>query len=285
MARRNKKHPPHANHERWIVSYADFVTLLFAFFVVMFATANADRGKASTVAAAVRAALDQGQVSDVVRALSNTSGKIKGKQESSAMSQMASSNTERDLTPDKEQHAARMAQALLELLPSMELLEKELKPEIQKGTVELHMEPRGLAISFKQAAFFDSGSSGLKQSSLPTIGKVGAALLKVPNQVRLEGHTDDIPIHNDRFRSNWELSAARAIAVLEVLDSAFHVPRDRMAIGGYADVAPIASNDTDAGRARNRRVDVVILSELGASTEPTQRPIESTPQTAAGARH
>jgi chemotaxis protein MotB len=252
------------------VSYADFVTLLFAFFVVMFATANADRGKAGTVAAAVRAALDQGQVSDVVRALSNASGKVDGKQESSAMSQMASSNTERDLSPDKEQHAARMAQALLELLPSMELLEKELKPEIQKGTVELHMEPRGLAISFKQAALFDSGSSGLKQSSIPTIGKVGAALLKVPNDVRLEGHTDDIPIHNNQFNSNWDLSAARAIAVLEVLDRQFHVPRTRMAIGGYADVAPIASNDTEAGRARNRRVDVVILSELGASAEPIQ---------------
>jgi chemotaxis protein MotB len=270
MARRNKKHPPHANHERWIVSYADFVTLLFAFFVVMFATANADRGKASTVAAAVRAALDQGQVSDVVRALSNASDKIKGKQESSAMSQMASSNTERDLTPDKEEHAARMARALLELLPSMELLEKELKPEIRKGTVELHMEPRGLAISFKQAAFFASGSSGLKQSSIPTIGKVGAALLKVPNEVRLEGHTDNIPIHNNQFNSNWDLSAARAIAVLEVLDRKFHVQRARMAIGGYADVAPIASNDTEEGRARNRRVDVVILSELGASAEPAQ---------------
>jgi chemotaxis protein MotB len=270
MARRTKKHPPHANHERWIVSYADFVTLLFAFFVVMFATANADRGKAGRVAEAVRAALDQGRVSKIVRALSETPGKAKGKQESSAMSQMASSNTERDLTPDKEQHAARMAQALLELLPSMELLEKELKPEIQKGTVELHMEPRGLAISFKQAAFFDSGSAALKQSGLPTIAKVGIALLKVPNEVRLEGHTDDIPIHNDRFRSNWDLSAARAIAVLEVLDGNFHVPRSRMAVGGYADVAPIASNQSAEGRARNRRVDVVILSQLGALAEPAQ---------------
>lgn len=270
MARRNKKHPPHANHERWIVSYADFVTLLFAFFVVMFATANADRGKASTVAAAVRSALNEGQVSDVVRALSNASGKVKGKQDSSAMSQVASSNAERDLTPNKEQYAARMARALLELLPSMELLEKELKPEIQKGTVELHMEPRGLAISFKQAAFFDSGSAVMKHAGMPTIGKVGAALLKVPNAVRVEGHTDDIPIHNDRFGSNWELSAARAIVVLDALEREFHVPRSRLAIGGYADVAPVASNDTEEGRSRNRRVDVVILSELGASTEPGQ---------------
>lgn len=260
MSRRRKQDASHANHERWIVSYADFVTLLFAFFVVMFATAKADHRKASAVSAAVRAALDEGKISNVMEALS-------GKAKSPAA---AGTISDPEATDDSagDQSAERMARALLELLPSMEFLKKELKPEIQSGKVELHMEARGLAISFRQAAFFDSGSSDVKATAITTIGKVGAALMKVPNAVRLEGHTDNIPIHTDRFASNWELSAARAIAVLDVLTFRFQVPRSRLAIGGYAEVAPIASNDTEDGRSRNRRVDVVILSEFGASAQP-----------------
>ena len=228
----------------------------------MFATANADRGKASVVAAAVRAALDEGKVSNVIRALSDSSKRKEDKQETAGASDAS------DLSQRKAEQAEKAARAMLELMPSMELLEKELKPEIQKGNVELHMEARGLAISFKQAAFFDSGSDAVKNSALPAVEKVGGALLKLSNLVRLEGHTDNIPIHTSRFANNWDLSAARAIAVLEVLSSRFKVPRQRMSIGGYADVAPVTTDETEEGRARNRRVDVVILSEVGASAEP-----------------
>jgi chemotaxis protein MotB len=133
------------------------------------------------------------------------------------------------------------------------------------------MEARGLTISFKQAAFFDSGSDQIKTDSIPTIGKVGSALMKIPNQVRLEGHTDNIPISSSRFGNNWVLSSSRAIAVLEVLTGDFRVPRARLAVGGYADVVPVASNETEEGRARNRRVDVVILSQYGAAGEPDSK--------------
>jgi chemotaxis protein MotB len=153
----------------------------------------------------------------------------------------------------------------------MQLLERELKPEIQRGTVELQMEARGLTISFKQAAFFDSGSDQIKPDAVPTIGKVGSALMKISNQVRLEGHTDNIPISSSRFSNNWVLSSSRAIAVLEVLTGDFRVPRARLAVGGYADVVPVASNETEEGRARNRRVDVVILSQYGAAGEPDSK--------------
>jgi chemotaxis protein MotB len=262
---RKRKPQAHSNHERWMVSYADFVTLLFAFFVVMFATAKADSSKAGEVSAAVRAALDEGKVSNVLKAFTTGTNKDKARNASSTPSANVTG-----LMPDatNDQTTERLARAMLELLPSMELLKKELRPEIESGKVELHMEARGLAISFKQAAFFDSGSSDVKAAAIATIGKVGAALIGIPNAVRLEGHTDSIPIHTDKFASNWDLSAARAIAVLDILTSRFQVPRSRLAIGGYAEVAPVASNDTEEGRARNRRVDVVILSEFGASAEP-----------------
>lgn len=252
---RKKKHAAHVNHERWIVSYADFVTLLFAFFVVMFATANADKGKAKVVAEAVRAALGQTKHKDASSVLGPQSGNGQGSGSAARML-------------ENSQDADRLQKTMAELLPSMKLLQKELKPEIDKGNVEMHMAARGLTISFKQAAFFDSGSDVVKTTAVSTIGTVGAALLKIPNAVRLEGHTDNVPIANSRFSNNWELSSSRAIAVLQVLTAKFDVPRSRLAVGGYADVAPVASNDTEEGRARNRRVDVVILSEYGASDEP-----------------
>lgn len=243
---RRKKTTTHANHERWIVSYADFVTLLFAFFVVLFATANADRGKAGVVAAAVRAALNETKVaSSAAVGTDNHSRAVK-----------------------TAENSAQVTRTAMELLPSMQLLERELRPEIQKHTVELEMSARGLTISFKQAAFFDSGSDEIKPTAIATIGKVGDALLKIHNPVRLEGHTDNVPISSGRFSSNWVLSSSRAIAVLNILTGQFQVPRSRLSVTGYADVVPIASNDTEDGRARNRRVDVVILSEYGAAGEP-----------------
>jgi chemotaxis protein MotB len=91
---------------------------------------------------------------------------------------------------------------------------------------------------------------------------------QIPNPARLEGHTDSVPIHNSRFRSNWELSAARSIALLSLLTDEFGVSAERISIAGYADNAPIASNDTPDGRMRNRRVDIVILNETGLRGEP-----------------
>jgi chemotaxis protein MotB len=96
------------------------------------------------------------------------------------------------------------------------------------------------------------------------------AIRNLPNPIRLEGHTDSIPIRNTRFHSNWELSAARSIAILELLSARGGVERSRMSIGGYADVAPVESNETPEGRARNRRVDIVILNENGQAAEPSK---------------
>jgi chemotaxis protein MotB len=130
------------------------------------------------------------------------------------------------------------------------------------------MEPRGLVVSFKQAALFPSGEDVISQDAYQGLERVAAATAKLPNPVRLEGHTDSRPIKNSRFRSNWELSAARSIALLEILTTRFNTPRGRISIAGYADKAPLASNDTEEGRARNRRVDIVILNEQGVLAEP-----------------
>jgi chemotaxis protein MotB len=164
-----------------------------------------------------------------------------------------------------------------ELLPSLAYLQTELKKEIESGKMQINLQPRGLVVSLQQATFFPSGEDTLDPATYSSLEKVAVAMRRLPNPVRLEGHTDAIPIHTTRFRSNWELSAARAIAVLDLLTGRLEIPRERVAIAGYADTAPVAANDSEAGRARNRRVDIVILSRQQALTEPVSAVVHTTP--------
>jgi chemotaxis protein MotB len=150
------------------------------------------------------------------------------------------------------------------LLPSLQFLTRELQDEIKAGKIQVRLEPRGLVISLQQAAFFPSGGDTVEPRSLASIQKVASMLKELPNPVRLEGHTDSVPIHTPRFRNNWDLSAARSIAMLDVLTTKFEIPDERFGIAGYAATSPVSSNDTEEGRARNRRVDIVILNRLMA---------------------
>ncbi len=253
--RRIRKAAEPANHERWLVSYADFITLLFAFFVVMFATSQADKGKARQVSESVKKAF---QDNTTIGALLSSSPVDRDKRNSGSRK------------PDSVESAPVKLEdrRAVELLPSLELLSHELKDEIEAGKIQISMEARGLAISFKQAALFPSGGDDISPEALESIAIVARAVNKIPNPVRFEGHTDAVPIHTMRFRSNWDLSAARSIALLDLMTARFDVARERLSIGGYGDTAPIDSNDTEEGRAKNRRVDIVILSKTGILAEP-----------------
>jgi chemotaxis protein MotB len=162
--------------------------------------------------------------------------------------------------PGGAQRAAKEAppENIVELMPSMKALTSQLEKEIKNGAVEVNLEPRGLVVSLKQTAFFPSGTDAIDPTTYPILEKVAEALNAVSNPLRIEGHTDSVPIHTARFRSNWELSAARSISMMELMADRFHVDRQRVAIVGYADTAPQTSNDTPEGRASNRRVDIVI---------------------------
>jgi chemotaxis protein MotB len=260
MRRRNKV-PEAENHERWLISYADFITLLFAFFVVMFAASQADKGKAQQVADSVKRALEGERMSAMVAAILGGAADDKG--QGNAMMR-GPGGAERAAQPPPEQVA--------ELLPSLQVLSEELKKEIEAGRIQISLETRGLVVSFTQAALFPSGEDVISPDAHAGLASVAAAVKRIPNPVRLEGHTDSLPIRTPRFRSNWELSAARSIALLELLSGSLGVARQRLSIAGYADSAPVASNDTEEGRAHNRRVDIVILSEQGIVAEPAKAP-------------
>ena len=259
MARR-KKAPEQENHERWLVSYADFITLLFAFFVVMFATSQADKGKAQQVSDSVKRALEGEKMSSVVAAI--LGGTVTDKGQGNA--QMKGPGGARTQTEDVRN------QKPVELLPSFKYLSESLKKEIDAGQIQISMQARGLVVSFNQAALFSQGEDVISPGAYDGLEKVASALQKMPNPVRLEGHTDSTPINTSRFRSNWELSSARSIAILELLSTKYGIDRGRLSIAGYADTAPVASNETEEGRARNRRADIVILNEQGVIAEPAK---------------
>lgn len=254
--------PGHANHERWLVSYADFITLMFAFFVVMFASSQADRSKAKRVSESVTRALEDGPGAKkkfTILEIQVGPGTGPGKEKSAAGASLYQAR-DRGTT-------ATSAQAA-ELVPSLEYLSTQLKNEINTGKMHLSLEARGLVVSLRQATFFPSGEDTIDPATYSSLQKVATAICQLPNPVRLEGHTDAIPIHTARFHSNWDLSAARAIAVLNLLTARFNVPVQRLAVAGYAETIPIAANDTEEGRARNRRVDIVILNRQQLINEP-----------------
>jgi chemotaxis protein MotB len=225
-------------HDRWLISYADFITLLFAVFVVLFASAQNDKHAAKRVSEAVVAAFKSGVIGMVWRAPPGSSG-LTGKE-----------------GPARAMDAG--------LISSLNALSRNLRQEIAAGKIEVRLEPRGLVVSLRQAVFYQSGEAAISPDTFSIIDKLADIILKLPNPVRLEGHTDAVPIHNSRFASNWELSAARSIAMLELLVSRNKIERSRLSVAGFADTMPVSSNDDAQGRAHNRRVDVVILNQLVA---------------------
>ncbi|MCX6627571.1 MAG: OmpA family protein [Candidatus Solibacter sp.] len=272
-----KKAAAHVNHERWLVSYADFMTLLFAFFVVMFASTQTDKNKAKDVSDSVRQALEHGQFS---AAISVVLGRGKHEVRKAPLSKEVATEKENPSPPPPPPPQAHPP----DLAQSLDTLRKGLEMDLKTGKLQLRLDARGLIISMREKGFFASGDSAVAPESLPILAKIAAVVQALPNPVRLEGHTDARPIHTSRFRSNWELSTARGIAMLELMRDRFQIAQSRMAVAGYAENVPADTNDTEEGRAHNRRVDLVLLSGGLTSEAPAPAISAVTPAVAVAAK-
>jgi chemotaxis protein MotB len=236
-------------HDRWLISYADFITLLFALFVVLFATANADQKK-------------QTQVSDAIDAAFKSLGIFPDATRKPVRDLTAAGGAEQPLTPmnivmgEDVLAPARVKDDLDSLRRD---LQQRLSNQVAQHTVSIKMGRDGLVISLREAGFFDSGSAAPRSEALPSLRQIAASLSRTPYDLRIEGHTDNIPIHTDNFDSNWELSAARATRIARLLLEIRAIPADRLSAAGYAEFHPVAGNATAEGRALNRRVDLVVL--------------------------
>ena len=236
-------------HERWLVSYADFITLLFAFFVVLFASAKADQKKQVQVAQAIDAAFKSlGIFPDATRS---------PKKDLSAASGTEAAAIPMNVVMGEDVLSPAKVKDDLENLRRD--LEQRLSNQVAQHTVAIQMGRDGLVISLREAGFFDSGSAVPKTETVKTLREIGVSLGRTPYDLRVEGHTDNVPIHSTSFDSNWELSSARATRIARLILDLNVIAPDRISAAGYSEFHPVASNATEEGRATNRRVDLVIL--------------------------
>ncbi len=249
MARR-KRAEPHENHERWLVSYADFITLLFAFFVVMYSISSVNEGKYRVLSDTLVAAFKTPPKSPKpinVGETAQPSGAV-GRAPDPAHIQLPPRPAE-----PPEAQMARIATRVT----------RALAPLIAQDRVKVTRNKLWVKIEMDNSLLFDVGSADLQSPAIPALEKLARELAPLPNYIEIEGHTDNVPIRNEIYPSNWELSAARAASVVHLFMDVGVAP-ERLAAIGFGEFRPLADNDTAAGRRRNRRVAIVILADRNA---------------------
>ncbi len=245
---RKKKHPEHVNHERWLVSYADFITLLFAFFVVMFAVSQVDSKRLGRFTEAFSKAVGITLMPLQGESLMN-GGKV----------------------PDESSNSAGDQPSVAELDGLRNALIKMAQMNNALQGLQIIQHRHELVLRLPESVLFDTGDARVKDASISTLKAIAPELRERSVEVRVEGHTDNRPISTGRFRSNWELSTSRAIAVMVVLSNE-GISNARLSVAGYGEFRPVGPNGTEDGRKQNRRVDLVVTMlkppEAPASEEP-----------------
>lgn len=240
-----KKHEEHENHERWLVSYADFITLLFAFFVVMYSVSSVNEGKYRTVSESIKAALNP-----IVSPPSSTLAFTLG------------TNKPATIQPSLAGAKEPVVRKLRAIMKSVnEAAQFEIIQVVERSSGEI-------VITIPDHVMFNSGEATLRPAALPFLKALAEVLTELDRQVRIEGHTDNVPIRTAQYPSNWELSAARAVIVVRVMSELYGVPAQHLSATGRADSLPRTDNLTPEHRAKNRRVEIVVLAEHKTGAEP-----------------
>ncbi|PLW68312.1 flagellar motor protein MotD [Pseudohalioglobus lutimaris] len=279
MARRARQVSQPINHERWMVSYADFITLLFAFFVVMYSISSVNEDKYRVLSGAmVNAFGEQGVTAqgvpadDVVRARllaaslpvaavpADADAVLPPLRPGGEMpAEPAVAETEPEPEDDFSQRLLNAAEA--EVNDISNSVEGEMEEWLDDDLIDVKRNKFWLEVEIKSSLLFLSGSSELIPASVPTLVNLAGVFADLPNRIHVEGFTDDEPIQTDTFPSNWELSSARAAAVVRLFERNGIAP-SRLASIGYGEHQPVSDNDSEEGRAKNRRVVVVVMASL-----------------------
>ncbi|GAB4356630.1 MAG: flagellar motor protein MotD [Gammaproteobacteria bacterium] len=276
---RKRKPEEHENHERWLVSYADFITLLFAFFVVMYSISSINEGKYRVLSDALVAAfrdpsrsLDPIQIGKLAKSPNTSPISLPYEYRKEAGEPTRRADTQRDRTDFRSTQHREAASAALKTIGGE--IRQAMQSLIDQDLVKVRQGKGWLEIELKANILFPSGSAALTENALPVLRRISEVLRKHPNPVQVEGHTDNLPIRSLVYPSNWELSAARAASVVQLFVQVGMDPK-RLAAIGYGEHRPVADNSTPEGRAQNRRVTLVVLA--------TQRETPATPAPAGGA--
>ncbi|MEK6590393.1 MAG: flagellar motor protein MotB [Nitrospinota bacterium] len=255
---RKKRHADHENLERWLISYADFITLLFALFVVLYGISEVDAQKLKKVSNSFQFAFS----------LSGTGGV--------EQIPMLETQIKERMLPVPVKSLEAITQLYPGELEKFEEVRKDIGDAIINDIINTRMPEsvvfdlteRGLVIRLQSANFFAPGSAEIMPEVLPILDKVAKKLKVLKSHIRIEGHTDSIPISTSNFPSNWDLSAARASNIVKYLINKFQFPPERITVAAYGDSRPIAENEAETGRAKNRRIDIVVMSIREVGYEP-----------------
>lgn len=263
--RRRRREEEHENHERWLVSYADFITLLFAFFVVMYAISSVNEGKYKVLS------------SSLVNAFTNKATEAGGQPITilpGAPILPPKPVTKPDRAIDQPKLDERKERQKEEMRDVATDIMQALQPLVAQGQVRLLETSRGVTIEINDSILFSPGQARLQPESAYALQVVASVLSDSDFPITIEGHTDNVPISTTQFPSNWELSAVRATTVLRLFNEV-GVGAERLTAIGYGDTRPVESNVNAEGRARNRRVSILIDSERPeAPTELISKPLD-----------
>jgi len=266
-----------ANHERWLLTYADMITLLMVLFIVLFAISVVDKKKFAQLADGLSHNLDA-----TTKVLPAGTGIMSGghtpsddlgqldSDPANPVSPITEVSVTKPLTPQQQQQLQQdqqrqtmLAQEHQSMAEAEQQIEAALKAKGLQNSVNFEITARGLIVSIvTDQVLFDTGKADLKPIGQQVLDAVAPALRKLPNDISVEGHTDNVPITGGLFASNWELSAVRATTVLRYLVTNDALPANRLSATGYADTRPIVPNDSPAHQQQNRRVEVVVVSSL-----------------------
>ena len=251
MRRRDRSIVEHTeNHDRWLVSYADFITLLFAFFVVMYSISSVNEGKYRVLSRSLDSAFEIIDKTNKPIQIGEPAASFEPIQISTAAAQR---KTDQQLTDEIIAERQRMGKI-------SEQFEEILEPYIDKQLISVKRNDFWVELEMKSRMLFSSGEADVADSALPVLKKIAEIFREVPNVINVEGHTDNIPIDTVEFPSNWDLSAARAASVVKEF-TRLGISPGRLAAVGYGEFHPIADNRVEEGRFKNRRVVLVLMSQ------------------------
>jgi chemotaxis protein MotB len=255
---RKRREEEHENHERWLVSYADFITLLFAFFVVMYAVSSVNEGKYKVLS------------NSLTNAFNNKTGEPGGMPVAviqGALPMPPRPAIKIEKAPDSTKEEVKKAGQRQKMKDVAGNIMEALQPLVAAGKVRLLETSRGVTIEINDSVLFPAGQARLQPASVSAMGVISQVLASTDFPITIEGHTDNVPIATPQFPSNWELSAMRATTVLRVFNEG-GVGAERLTAIGYGETRPVETNTTPEGRARNRRVSILIDSNR--PEEPTE---------------
>ncbi|MCL1632670.1 OmpA family protein [Sporolactobacillus sp. CPB3-1] len=253
--RYSKPEEPSHNQERWLITYSDLITLLLVFFIVMYSISSVENQKFDALMESLKTSF---QGNSILQVIGNSNGD-KGKMSSS----VPVAEKSQPISQSEKQKDKKKLDALYIQLNAY-IKENHLNPEVSLMETE-----RGVQLTFREKILFDLGKADLKKGAKVVLGRIGSILNHVPNEISVEGHTDNTPFRNDDggVHSNWELSGLRAQNVMNFLIENDRLSPERMHFVGYGEYRPVVKNDTPEHKSMNRRVNIVVIREEKQATE------------------